>query len=205
MAAVGFNQSQLALYSHVRQSTISDWLSGKKRPQPDSLQRIARPLKVSFEEALAAAAGDYSRAVSAISPSVKELRPHYSFGEAVSALERFALEMVEIPVGEISAGPGAWTDLTFYLPRSLVGSHRVVGYHVRGVSMAPLVPDGSIVVVDLDIEPREGDMVVAWTEDGGVVKRYQDGQLAGNNGKSIPVTEAVRIEGVVISVTTFFR
>jgi SOS-response transcriptional repressor LexA len=118
-------------------------------------------------------------------------------------------EMVQLPVGDISAGPGAWTDLTFYLPRKLVAAKSVVGYHVRGTSMEPDIPEGSLVAIDRERTAKPGDIVVAWLNDLGVVKRLMESEgqwfLVGNSSAPIRVEEGVRIEGVVIFVGRFLE
>lgn len=196
------SQRAVATYIGATPTAVSRWLAGKHKPEPEYCRRIAVYFRVPEEEVLRAAGHQGAVAIA-------EPPPRYSVREAADVLERLSEEMVEIPVGEISAGPGAWTDLTFYLPRNLVGNHRIVGYRVRGQSMEPEIADGALVAVDLDRAPRDGDIVVAWpAEGGGWVKRLRTRrgkqELAGNDGEVIPVTEDVRIEGVVIFAGKFF-
>jgi SOS-response transcriptional repressor LexA len=113
-------------------------------------------------------------------------------------------DVVGLPIADVSAGPGAWVDEMFYLPKKIVGSRRVAAYRVRGTSMEPGIPEGSIVIIDLDRPPRLGDIVIAWTDNGGVLKRIVSGKgglyLEGANGEAVPITESTRIAGVVFFV-----
>lgn len=112
-------------------------------------------------------------------------------------------EMIRIPVGDISAGPGIWTEV-FEYPLAGLPSRNIVAFHVRGKSMEPEIPEGSMVWADRNATPKPGKLVVAWTEQGGLIKRLiKDGGklfLKGNSSPPIEVTEDVRIEGVVFFV-----
>lgn len=204
MAERGWKNAELANRVGVVQSSVSQWLSSPGAPRPHNVQKIAEALGVPLDEAFAAA----SQSPRAAGAS-REIPSRASFSEAAATLERLSEDMVEIPVIDISAGPGALTEMTYFLPRPLVGSRNVVGFRVRGQSMEPEIPEGALLAVDTDQTPKDGDIVVAWTPDGGVVKRLRSKrgkqELAGNNGEAIPVTDEVQIQGVVVSVTAFLR
>lgn len=104
---------------------------------------------------------------------------------------------------DVSAGPGTWTE-SYPVLREVVNARDVVALKVRGTSMEPEIPEGSVVFVDRKLEPEPGRIVIAWTPTGGVVKRLErrDGQLwlIGNTTPPILVDGDVTIEGVVFYV-----
>lgn len=199
-------QSQVAAYTGVSQATVNDLLLGKKRPRPDTIRRLCDGLGVPYEEGLAAA--DY---INLAPLPARETPPSYDLPSAVATIERILTDFVEVPMGEISAGPGVWTEDVFQLPRTVVESRRnVIGFQVHGGSMQPLVNDGDYVFVDQDKSPEPGDIVAAWKRDGGAVVKtlaHENGHLVlkSNGGPAIPVNEDITIEGVVFFVGKFVR
>lgn len=114
-------------------------------------------------------------------------------------------EVMRIPLADfpVGAGPAVFNDVTYLSRDEMVNAGEVVGYRVKGTSMEHLgIPDGSIVFVDKDRQAKPGDDVVAWTSEGGVVKRLAERggklYLEGNGHPWIPVDEGVVISGVVI-------
>ena len=86
--------------------------------------------------------------------------------------QRVLEEVDWIRFGDLSAGPGIWEEAPYPAPRWLTRRRRVAAFRVRGTSMEPEVPEGSVVLVLLEPdEIRPGNIVVAWTPDGGVIKR----------------------------------
>lgn len=94
----------------------------------------------------------------------------------------------------------------FHSIDELMDAGQVVGYRIRGTSMEPEYPDGSLVFVDRTKEAEPGDTVVAWTQDGGVIKRLEQREgrlyLAGNTEPPILVDTSVQLDGVVVKRLT---
>lgn len=203
-----WNNAALARHLQISPSLVSNWINGSTWPGTYNIQRLAEILDAEPKEITELISRSKGQRMATAWPSAPpEPQPVYDLRKAADIVQLIAKEMVMLPIGDISAGPGVAGDTVFYLPRSLVGNHRVIGYRVRGQSMEPEIPDGAIVAVDLERIAQPGDIVVAWTPQGGVVKRLRrrDGELelAGNDHAAIPLSEDVRIEGVVFSVTRF--
>lgn len=102
----------------------------------------------------------------------------------------------------VSAGEGTVVDRLF-LPPERGRGRKLYGLHVRGASMEPLINDGDIVVVDPELVPVAGDVVVAIVDGEGFVKRLEQKRdhmvLAGNNGKVLQLDSA-HVVGKVIQV-----
>jgi SOS-response transcriptional repressor LexA len=199
----GWSNVDLAARVGVVPSAVSQWLTGVQKPGRKSIFAIAAALEVD--------AGEVNRMVNAPRDSlIAEESAPYGVPrptDSFSDVMRIVGDMVPVPVADIAAGHGAWTDETFFLPRQLVGNAKVVGYKVRGSSMEPDIPDGAYVTVDIDATAKPGDIVVAWTPEGGIIKRLRAGQgrmeLVGNDGSTITVGDGIKIEGVVIATTHF--
>jgi hypothetical protein len=96
-------------------------------------------------------------------------------------------------------------DTWVALPGDLPGG-RYVALNVRGESMLPLLHEGDVVLVNIAAVPRPGDVVLARTEDGYVVKRLARISTAGVLLESLnpefdPITirdQARPVAGVVV-------
>lgn len=211
LAEHGWTVVELAKRINSSPSAISMWLSGAQFPGAANTFALARVFSVDpqwLADRIAEEKAQRKGLTSIAEPRGPYGRPALvSPADTFDAFRQQLADMVIVPVGDIAAGPGALTDMTFYLPRALVGARRVVGYRVQGDSMEPEVPNGSFVAVDLDRPAKAGDIVVAWTSQGGIVKRLRRGkgqlELVGNDASVIAVDEEVHIEGVVFSVTSF--
>lgn len=110
-------------------------------------------------------------------------------------------EVRRIPIIDMAAGPGIIRDYISISREEMEEYGDLVAYRVRGVSMEPEYPDGALVFAEQKA-PKIGDVVVAWTQEGGVIKRLEerDGKrvLAGRDGSNIPVDESVILAGVVV-------
>ena len=192
----GLRQSQVAAYTGVGESTVSKWVKGATRPDPESCLKLAElfhePLAKVY--ALAGHPAEYT----------PEERAHLSVREA--AAEFLADLPVEIPVHEQTASAGFGQDVIewVYWEAARAAGRNIVGLRVRGSSMEPDIRDGDTIFIDRNLAPEPGRLVVASVGDQVFVKRYEQraagALLRGNNGSAIDAAGA-KIEGVVIQLS----
>lgn len=101
---------------------------------------------------------------------------------------------------------------TVGIPADLVpDDHHVCVFQVVGDSMTPGIRDGDLVIVDADLQARDGDVAAVWINNwngvsGRVVKRLSHGGtvLKSTNPKYPPMVlgpeHRPRVEGVVVGV-----
>jgi SOS-response transcriptional repressor LexA len=158
--ARGWNQVQLAELTGVSQGQVSLWEKGINRPSPAVLALLARH------------ADDADRAMWVAEAGMSQ------FIEADDESE-----MRHVPVLKDAAAAGtpravdpANIELQLTLPRRwLPRSGKLFALHVKGDSMAPVVNDGYLVLVNVsERRPSElvGRMVAARDSDGGVTIKW---------------------------------
>lgn len=103
-----------------------------------------------------------------------------SFREEIRRLADEVGELVWVPIrGTV---PGGMPDFaeeiepieTFPVPKSILASpEKAFALTVHGTSMGGIgIHDGDVVVMELELEPREGDIVLLWTYDGIVLRIF---------------------------------
>jgi len=108
-----------------------------------------------------------------------------------------------IPVyADVSAGPGSLVDYVA-CTRNKPATETMRAYKVRGLCLSPEVIEGDVLIVDTDLSPNNGDLVVVILNDEASVKRYkEDGNgrkwLENNDGTYQP--EDVVLHGVVTGI-----
>ena len=193
---LGMKQTPFAELIGTKQNVVSEWENGLYDPSPASLILLG---KHDPDDPL----WWYERA-----------GPKFAARQRSFLLtSSLARDSVEIKVYS-SAGAGAFRSVeetpqsVISFPRGLLASTReIVGLRVHGESMSPLIPDGSIVIVDQTRRTAEAarDHIVAAAEDGGVAIRWlvRSGDLYWlhpNNPEHRPVAvePSTRLIGVVI-------
>jgi SOS-response transcriptional repressor LexA len=115
-----------------------------------------------------------------------------------------------IPVyGEVSAGPGIEPIDYIACTRARPAPDNLRAFRVKGLCLEPDIKDGDTLIVDTDIQPRNGDLVIVLIEGQASVKKYREALpdrvsekggpekwLENNSGKYRP--EDVRQIGVVV-------
>jgi len=126
---------------------------------------------------------------------------HDFLQDTPATLREISLRAVPVTTQAGSAGPGAPSEEYAYLPAAVAPKADLFGLEVVGSCLVPQVNPGDILVVDRNLTPRDGDLVVAVVDDSCVVKRFRqsDGRswLESNDEKI--ALESATIQGVVIS------
>lgn len=129
----GKTPSEVAKDLNINKSTLSCWMNGARIPRMDSIDRLC----------------------------------HYFNCSRADIMEPFTRETakaVRIPVlGRVAAGIPleAITDIIDYeeIPTSWPGEY--ISLQVKGDSMVPVIPDGSVVIVRIQPDAESGEFVVA--------------------------------------------
>ncbi len=194
----GLTQGQLATYAQVTRSWLSlVELGRRERPEREMLERVASVLRVPPETLLAAA----GYRVTPVPPR-KQRTPQEIIRE-LEATMREAPIMVEVLPQPVSAGAGApEVESVPFWPKPGERNHVYKAVEVVGECMEPRIMRGHFVIVDLNAEPRAGDVVVAQDDGEYLVKilEQRNGDLylvAVQPQPPIKVTERTRIVGVV--------
>ena len=128
---------------------------------------------------------------------------------------RVALSEIEMSIkaympvyAEVSAGGGVEPVDYVATTRAKAAPSSYHAYRVKGLCLEPYVLEGDTLIVDTEIQPEPGDLVIVIIEGEASVKRYKqngDGEqwLENNHGKYKP--EDVYIHGVVVEITRKIR
>lgn len=199
-------QSQVAAFAGVSSAAVSRWATGKSRPDPEYVRRLAElfgePLQKVY--ALAGHPAEYTP------PPRQDLTPREAIIEALADLP------IEVHVYDqlASAGGGQAVIIeTLYVPVAATAGRRtdLVGLRVSGSSMEPELFDGDTLIIDRNATAESGDIVVATIGDEVYVKRLEkkrDGEfvLRGTDDKIVPLPpDDARIEGVVLQAVRDLR
>ena len=113
---------------------------------------------------------------SKITPVIRPIQqPSNGISSEVAADDYFAVPLVE---GQVAAGPGGYLweqvqSLVWVYRPELGGHKKLIAVRVAGDSMFPTVPDGAIVIIDLDCRDPRGDRRNIWA-----IRTDQEGALA---------------------------
>lgn len=186
----GVNQGELSAISGVSQRQISSYERGKSEPRADTLERLASALGTTAE--------------------------WLEFGDEESDLHiltedsmRDSLAAPHVPILNWSIDSIRNRNTGFFqqvLPIPDVASDEAFALVVRGNSMAPEYPDGSVIVVDPNVPAASGDDVLAEIGGEPIFKRYSvelnDCQFLVPLNPQFPALavddESFRIWGVVV-------
>jgi SOS-response transcriptional repressor LexA len=111
--------------------------------------------------------------------------------------------------GDVSAGPGIEPIDYVATSRTRLAPERLVALRVKGLCLEPEIKDGDTLIIDKELQPQNGDLVVVLIDGLASVKKYRQKMpdqvsekgkpevwLENNGGKYKP--ENVRQIGVVI-------
>lgn len=148
------DRNQLCEDLGFKYSTVSEWLSAKKYPRIDSIEKMANYFGIAKSQLIEK---NEPSNISAIIPSDN---------------------IYKIPVFEsVSAGLGAYADSNVidYIPMIIDNRYSVpdmIGIKVKGDSMYPKIEDGDIIVVKKQESVDSGDVAVLLLDDNdGLVKK----------------------------------
>jgi SOS-response transcriptional repressor LexA len=147
---VGLNQSELARAIETSPQTVQQWEAGKTSPKGDNLLKLSYALKVTPEWLQTGKEPrkepTYNLADDSLELPKRRLAPIISYVQAGSWCE--LVDAYPVGIGEDSIAIDAkWSPNTFVL-------------RVRGDSMHPTLTEGSLIVVDPQVEWMHNRIVV---------------------------------------------
>lgn len=156
----------LARIAGVTPAAVSRWRTGDTQNiRKQNLDRICEALNLTADDILSSSAGLAAKEHGHL------VTPPYAIPVQASPAVSVPLRVI----GTTHAGERVdddERDYTFMVPEDVAARHpRAFGYKVEGDCMSRRYPDGCHILVDPDIEPRNGSAVVAEFEDGRSVLR----------------------------------
>lgn len=172
---LGFNQ--ISIKSEVNPGVLTKILSGtNKRINPYQLKKMAYALRVDYKELYK---------IIGYLDEEKEIKNEFDPNDT--------METIQIPLYDsISAGCGVEEGqiLDFINVPEIKNPQDCFAINVKGDSMEPTIPNGSIIIVRRDEEIPNGKIGAFITDDGAVVKRVQRTKnetfLISDNTKYLP-------------------
>lgn len=157
---MGLTQGELAEKINVTRSTVTQWETGWTQPRMGAIERMASVFNVSVSDIV-------SEDVPVLSGVMKAI----SSGESYLPL---------ISLGRVHAGVLAdeeAAEKTINVPSSIANNHpSAFALEVEGNCMNRVIPEGAHVLIDPDVYPSNGSIVVAETEDyQAIMRRWYKG------------------------------
>lgn len=178
-----YSQKEFAELVGISRTQYNAYERGNRIPSDDALARIATVVGVSPSELLSDL--DSQPTATDIAANITPvIRPLITTPEDISEMEK-ADEYFAVPLldGKVAAGPGGflWEQVQslVWVYRPEIGPHlNLIAVRVSGDSMRPTIPDGAIVIIDLDRRDPRGDCHSIWAirtdrEEALAVKRLQ--------------------------------
>lgn len=157
---MGLTQGELAEKINVTRSTVTQWETGWTQPRMGAIERMASVFNVSVSDIVSEDAPVISGAMKAISN-----------GESYLPL---------VSLGRVHAGVLVDEEVcekTVNVPSNIAKNHpNAFALEVEGNCMNHVIPEGAHVLVDPDVYPSNGSIVVAETEDyQAIMRRWYKG------------------------------
>lgn len=209
------SQSRLAELMQTSRNTITNWETGKSRPDADAVSRLCRLLDIPPGE-LFGLEGN-----SLLSPAESAFLAQYRRLSPVSRniIQRLAGAMLQeesearesslrgayriLPLHSTPAAAGSGCDFNtlppspVFIRRSLHTEKADALVRISGASMEPLYHDGDTVCIVYTQAAEDGTDVVCSTADGAVIKRISGGRLFSLN-RALPFGEKTEDDHVTI-------
>lgn len=160
----GLKQADIVERTGINKGALSSYISGRYNPKQNNTYLIAKALNVSEAWLMGA--------------DVPMERPR----ESQVNVSSFSIGSCRIPVYS-AAGAGkpqpTSDDILFYTDYN-GDPDGVLGVQIKGDSMAPTIPDNSLVIVNSNLQIESGDIVVAQVNSDHEalckrIKKYEDG------------------------------
>jgi transcriptional regulator with XRE-family HTH domain len=194
-----WSQYQLASKSGIPRTTISAVELGTRTPKLGALTKLAKALNKPLADLYAAAGYEVPGA---------EVPRHTETPEEI--LERLKLaQPVSVPVYREFHAPPQGEPIDFiYRARAKDAGKNIEAFIVRGHCLAPIVEDNDVVVVDRDLLPNPGDIVLCLMPDNvlvvGKYKIKNDIAWLENTAQSIKLVDCAA-SAVVVEVIKRLR
>ena len=218
----GLSQPDLASSLGVARNTVTNWETGKNKPDIDLMLRLCAMLAIPVSDLLGTE--DASALTAAERQLLGNFRQLSSAGQRIAArllstlLDEEAQErdrmlrasyfLLEAHSTPVAAGPGcAFNDeppAYFFVRKNGYNTRADAVVRVSGESMSPLYHDGDLLYLQYTDAVQDGEDAVCSTADGAVVKRVQGHRLVSLNA-SLPYgnkseDDHVRVIGRVLGV-----
>ena len=218
----GLSQPELAAALGVARNTVTNWETGKNKPDIDLMLRLCGMLSIPVGELLGTGetglpTGDERQLLNVyrrLSASgqrvavrlISTLAEEEALTHAQTLRENYFI--LEVHSSPVAAGPGcAFNDeppAYFFVRKSRYNARANAVVRVSGESMSPLYHDGDLLYLQYTDSVQDGEDAVCSTADGAVVKRVRDHQLFSLN-TSLPYgrkseDDHVRVIGRVLGV-----
>lgn len=197
MAAKGLNEATLAKKTSIPQPTLHKILSGKTAdPRVSTLKLISEFFNISLDAVIYTPPHEqFDLAINGVRRQTKHI-PVISWQQAVEAANFLTI-----------LAPSNWEDWQI----ATVKSEQVVTL-VSKISMEPKFPKGTLLMLDLNAKPVDGDLVVVHypnTDEATLRQLFLDGPVKRLNAlnqehESDILNDKIRILGVIIQATRIF-
>lgn len=193
-----WSQYKLALLSEVKRSTIDRIENRKTRePRQENLRKIAKAFNITYEQFVAGT--DLETGTE---------QPKEESYEELLDRARMAAPL-RIPVysefhaGEEHVEPSEY----FYLPRTMAAGGNIEAYIVHGHCLSPKVENGDVVIVDRNLSPESGDILLCLADRELVCGRYEqkNGEAYIHNSSEKINLDECRVTAVIIQVIKRLR
>lgn len=197
--SLGWSIRRLGREANLSGTYIGQIEKGTRQPTDHALRSIAAALGTTIEELRGEVPAKTELPVVTPGTLREAARQLYD------ALGQAGEVVMVARAGIVSAGPGASDQaLIPYLPEPTRRGHEFRWVEVRGTCMEPRIRSGHIAIVDLDAEPRVGDLVAVEHDHDYLIRelRERDGRwtlVAVNEHEPIMVTDQTHILGVVVT------
>ena len=157
---MGLTQGELAEKINVTRSTVTQWETGWTQPRMGAIERMASVFNVSVSDIV-------SEDAPVISGAMKAISNGESYLPLVSLSRVHAGVLVDEEVCE----------KTVNVPSNIAKNHpSAMVLEVEGNCMNRVIPEGAHILVDPDVYPSNGSIVVAETEDyQAIMRRWYKG------------------------------
>lgn len=157
---MGLTQGELAEKINVTRSTVTQWETGWTQPRMGAIERMASVFNVSVSDIV-------SEDVPVLSGAMKAI----SSGESYLPL----ISLGRVHAGSLTDEEAA--EKTINVPSSIANNHpSAFALEVEGNCMNRVIPEGAHVLIDPDVYPSNGSIVVAETEDyQAIMRRWYKG------------------------------
>ena len=186
MARYSLTTVHLACRLGVRQPTVSKWIGRTRLPEARSCYRLAKVFDVSPAFVLTAAGHKPGPTPGQRRRGFTEIQAKYMAAQPIQA---------PVYAGRVPVDKGNEVVDYSYIDGGRGAGRRIIGVRVHGSSMAPELLDGDTVIVDRDLSPSNGGIVLAYRGDEVLVRRSGTwGASAISKGQPAQVSPSTRCE-----------
>lgn len=164
----GITQDELAKIAGVSRGAVSQWEGGFSEPRMGSIQKIADHFEIMKSNIIEDGGMDD------IDPVTKKPLISLIPYKPTSAMVQL-VSLGSVHAGELTQEAASEREIE--VPANVAGAHpNAIALEVDGDCMNRVIPDGAHILVDPDLDPANGSIVVAETQDyDAVMRRWYKG------------------------------